>query len=183
MNKQKGLARLATAKGIFLIDKLQGLPSTKQLTSIEQTAELELFLQEMSEGISDDKNFSDLIHSSIITALDEWKNVITVPRDEIKKEKRGDNKETLALGHCPICNAEIRSFPKSYSCSRWREGCKFTVWKVVAKKKISEVQIEKIIKHKRSDLIKGFKSKTGKSFDAFLVMNQEGIVSFEFISH
>jgi hypothetical protein len=33
---------------------------------------------------------------------------------------------------------------------------------------------------KKSDLIKGFKSKSGSSFDAFLIINNEGIVSFEF---
>lgn len=167
---QKNL--LATPKGIFLIDKLNVLPSTKHLTSIEQTAELELLLQEMSEGLKDDMDFLDLIHDSILGALEEWKNI----RSEPKQAKS----DIAAFGACPICKAEIKSFPKSYSCSRWREGCKFTIWKVMAKKKISETQVEKIIQHKRSDLIKGFKSKTGKSFEAFLVMNSEGLISFEF---
>jgi DNA topoisomerase-3 len=163
---------LATTKGIFLIEKLKILPSTKHLTSIEQTAELELLLQDMSEGLSDDTNFLEHIHTSIDSALVEWKSVQAVAR--------ADKKDSVSIGVCPVCKADIKSFPKSYSCSRWREGCKFTVWKVMAKKKIPEIQVEKLVKLKRSDLIKGFKSKAGKSFEAYLIMNQEGLVTFEY---
>jgi DNA topoisomerase-3 len=34
---------------------------------------------------------------------------------------------------------------------------------------------------KKTDLIKGFKSKAGKPFDAYLIMNKEGKVEFEFL--
>ena len=30
------------------------------------------------------------------------------------------------------------NYPKSFSCSRWKEGCGFTIWKIIARKKISE---------------------------------------------
>jgi DNA topoisomerase-3 len=170
---QKNL--LATAKGIFLIDKLNVLPSTKNLTSIAQTADLELMLQEMSEGqksSTGDGNFLDLIKNSILDAVLEWRN--------LQSETNSKKQQGTSLGACPICQAEIMSFPKSYSCSRWREGCKFTIWKVMAKKTISKTQVELIIAHKKSALIKGFKSKSGNSFDAYLVINQEGVVVFEF---
>ena len=165
---------IATDKGAFLINKLRDLPSTSQLTSIAQTAELELLLEEMSAGNKDDSDFLALIKNSVNTALLEWKDI---------KSLAGLNKEEKnKLGMCPICQAEIKDFPKSYSCSRWREGCKFTIWKIMASKKISPAQIEKIITHKKSDLIKGFKSKTGNSFSAYLVLNQEGQINFEFHS-
>jgi DNA topoisomerase-3 len=179
---QKNL--LATTKGIFLIDKLQILPSTKHLTSVEQTAELELLLQEMSEGgrgAQDDSVFLNRIKDSIHLSLAEWRDIKTVPNTNKAKTVKGASKfNVTSFGSCPICQGEVKSFPKSYSCSRWREGCKFTIWKVMAKKKIAETQVEKIISNKRSDLIKGFKSKSGNSFEAFLVMNQDGQVNFEF---
>ena len=51
---------------------------------------------------------------------------------------------------------------------------------MLEKRRISETQVEKLIANKKTDLIKGFKSKTGNSFDAFLIVNQEGQVTFEF---
>jgi len=84
------------------------------------------------------------------------------------------------LGPCPVCQAEVRDFPKSYSCSRWKEGCGFTIWKIVAKKKLSETQVKILMTAKKTDLIKGFKSKAGKPFEAYLLLNQEGKVEFEF---
>ncbi len=176
---QKNL--IATQKGIFLIDKLQLMPSTQGLTSIAQTADLELMLQDMSEGKSENKNDSDilnLIYSSILAAVDEWKNIQTEKNTKTLPDSARNNSNSM--GPCPMCQAEVRNFPKSYSCSRWQEGCKFTIWKVVAKKKISDAQVSKIISNKKSDLIKGFKSKAGKNFDAFLVLGKDGVVSFEF---
>jgi DNA topoisomerase-3 len=51
---------------------------------------------------------------------------------------------------------------------------------VIAKKKIAQGQVEKLVAGKKTDLIKGFKSKAGNSFDAYLVIDQRGMVSFEF---
>ena len=30
---------------------------------------------------------------------------------------------------CPKCGAPLRESPRSYCCSKWREGCDFTIWK------------------------------------------------------
>lgn len=178
---------IATSKGVMLVDKLSLMPNTKDLTSVSQTANLELKLQSMADGETDDKNFLDDIHSFISRATNEWKAIETAPRDPDKIESYGGKtfvKKTTTVsasfGACPLCKAEIMDFPKSYSCSKWKEGCGFTIWKMVAKKKISDSQVKKIITSSRSDLIKGFKSKAGKSFDAYLVMNKEGKVEFEF---
>ena len=40
------------------------------------------------------------------------------------------------LGKCPLCGAEVREQQKSYSCSGWKQGCKFVIWKTIAGKKI-----------------------------------------------
>jgi len=163
------------------------MPSTRELTSVSQTAKLELSLSSMAEGECDDLEFLDNVHDFINSATNEWKAIAAAPRDPSKPKTYGGKTygpktpaKTSELGPCPICKAEIKDFPKSYSCSRWKEGCGFTIWKYVAKKKLTEAQVKKLMTHKKTDLIKGFKSKAGKSFNAILVMNNEGKVEFVF---
>jgi DNA topoisomerase-3 len=189
---------LATDKGMELIVKLRALPSTKALTSVSQTAKLELKLQSMAEGEVDDFQFLDSINKYVESATTEWKSIL-VPESEkkprvytgkfAKYNKKPDGTAattspatpTINLGPCPICQAEIKDFPKSYSCSRWKEGCGFTIWKVVAMKKLSESVVKTLMVKKKTDLLKGFKSKAGKPFEAYLLLTNEGKVEFEFL--
>lgn len=178
----------ATEKGILLVDRLGDMPKTRELTTVSQTAKLELALQSMAEGETDDLDFLDKINDFIQSATNEWKSIEGVARDKSKPKTYGGKTygpkipaKVSDLGPCPICQAEIKDFPKSYSCSRWKEGCQFTIWKVVAKKKLSESAVKQLMKDKKTSLIKGFKSKAGKPFEAYLVMNKDGKVEFEFL--
>lgn len=180
---------IATDKGSLLVERLNDMPRTRELTSVSQTAKLELSLQGMAEGETDDTDFLDNIHDFINSATNEWKATAGVERSASSADKSYGGKvyrpkvaaAVSNLGACPICGAEIKDFPKSYSCSRWKEGCGFTIWKVVAKKKLTEGQVKKLMTEKKTDIIKGFKSKAGKPFEAYLIMNKEGKVEFEFL--
>lgn len=185
---RNGKNLIATDKGVLLVDRLSDMPSTKELTSVSQTAKLEQSLQSMAEGETDDSEFLDNVNDFINSATNEWKKTEGIERDKSKPKSYGGKTfgpkvqaQVSNLGPCPICGAEIKDFPKSYSCSRWKEGCGFTIWKVVAKKKLSESQVKKLMTEKKTDLIKGFKSKAGKPFEAYLIMNKEGKVEFEFL--
>jgi len=195
--ERQGKNLMATAKGIELVDRLAAMPVTKTLTDVSQTAKLELRLQSMAEGEEDDLDFMDAIVKYVENATSEWKGVV-VPegqkREKIytgkyarfnkKKDDSTDagasNAPKLELGPCPLCQAEIKDFPKSYSCSRWKEGCGFTIWKIVARKKLPAPAIKSLIVNKKTGLIKGFKSKAGRPFEAYLLLNKEGKVEFEF---
>jgi DNA topoisomerase-3 len=186
----------ATDKGMELVGRLSAMPSTRSLTNVSQTAKLELKLQSMAEGEVDDIEFIDSIHSYVESATNEWKEIV-IPEGEKKakvytgeyakynKLPDGSSASTNAvqinLGPCPLCQSETKDFPKSYSCSKWKEGCSFTIWKVVAKKKLSVSVVRTLMAKKKTELLKGFKSKAGKPFDAYLLLNKEGKVEFEFI--
>ena len=73
-----------------------------------------------------------------------------------------------SLGVCPLCQAPVVEQPKSYSCSRWKEGCKLTIWKTIAGKRISSSTAHVLLRDGKTSLLKGFKSKTGKPFQARL---------------
>src|SRR5699024_9615308 len=83
---------------------------------------------------------------------------------------------------CPSCEkGMIQDKRKFYGCTEYQNGCSFTLPKKVLGKTISQSNIKKLLNGDRTNLIKGFKSKKGKSFDAYLRYDAEGQkVKFEF---
>lgn len=84
---------------------------------------------------------------------------------------------------CPGCGGNILKKDGVYACAN-NTGkdslCSFYVGKI-AGKRIPDKEIEALIKNKRTGLIRGFKNKDKKAFDAFLVWNeQEKKIDFEF---
>ncbi|MFO0864152.1 MAG: DNA topoisomerase 3 [Gemmataceae bacterium] len=94
-------------------------------------------------------------------------------------KRRATSKGTKGLGVCPLCGAAVVEQDQSFGCSGWREGCKFTIWKAIAGKKISAKMAQTLLSRGRTSLLKGFKSKAGKPFDAHLKL-EAGVVRFEF---
>jgi DNA topoisomerase-3 len=86
---------------------------------------------------------------------------------------------SAALGNCPSCGAEVREQKKSYSCSAWKQGCKFVIWKTIAGKRIGVRTAKTLLTKGGTGRLKGFKSKAGKSFDARLKLVDDE-VRFDF---
>ncbi len=87
------------------------------------------------------------------------------------------------LGACPRCAGNVIEGQKGYGCSNWRNGCRFIVWKSeICGKILSPNQMKSLLKKGKTPLIKGFKSKTGKVFAAYLIWEDqvEGKLKFEF---
>jgi len=102
------------------------------------------------------------------------------PRKGGPRRTRGTaRKPAESLGPCPSCGGAVVDQPKSYGCSRWRDGCKFAIWKTMAGKRISPAMATKLLKQGRTQVLKGFVSKAKKKFDARLRL-QDGKVGFEF---
>ncbi len=80
---------------------------------------------------------------------------------------------------CPFCGGRIRRTTFGYGCSRYKEGCTFTVNRVICGRVISKRNIELLIKEGKTSKIRGFVSKTGKSFDAALRLEDKG-AKFDF---
>lgn len=77
---------------------------------------------------------------------------------------------------CPTCNNPMQDRGKAYSCE-----CGLVMWKSMADKKIPEAAFKALAEKGRTGLVKGFKSKEGKPFDAYLVL-KDGKVEFDFNS-
>jgi DNA topoisomerase-3 len=84
-----------------------------------------------------------------------------------------------ALGTCPLCGSEVVEQPRSYGCGRWRDGCKFAIWKEIAGRPISPGSARALLRRGRSPLLKGFRSRSGRTFESRLKL-EEGAVRFDF---
>ncbi len=91
--------------------------------------------------------------------------------------------QSEALGACPKCSGEVIEGQKGFGCANWREGCHFVLWKTpICGKVLTPTQIKNLLKKGKTPLIKGFKSKSGKSFAAYLIWEDaiEARLKFEF---
>ncbi len=84
-------------------------------------------------------------------------------------------------GKCPLCEGEVRRTSFGYGCSNYREkNCKFAVSNVICNRVISIANVRKMLETGKTNKIEGFISpKTGKSFDAFLKL-EDGKCVFDF---
>jgi DNA topoisomerase-3 len=97
--------------------------------------------------------------------------------------------EIASLGNCPECGKPVIEISKGFSCSGYKEGCKFVLWKEdrwfgAMGKKITATMAKNFL-GQRPVLVKGLKSKTGKVFDAAIKMVKKanGFWGFEFDSN
>ncbi len=126
--KRKGRQILATEKGVRLI---QAVPT--EIASPETTGKWERALERIAQGKGDSARFLEGIRSlaSFLTkyAAESAPNV-TFEKDERRaKGRRRTSGKSLKIP-CPICEkGEVTETEKAFACSRWREGCKFTLWK------------------------------------------------------
>ncbi len=83
------------------------------------------------------------------------------------------------FGKCPLCGADVIETPKGYGCVSWQAGCKFTIWKTIAGKRLSQSVVRTLLTKGETKTLKGFKSKAGKAFEAKLKL-ENGEVRFVF---
>lgn len=163
--KNKNL--IATEKGITLINIVP-----ENLKSAKTTADWETVLQNIEKGKSEisDEIFIKQISDQTKKLIDDYSKI---------SENNPFQKEKTKIGICPKCGKNILEFPKSYTCESGKD-CGFIIWKTISGKSIGSTQAKKLLSKQRSDLIKGFASKTGKKFDAYLIVKNDYSIAFEF---
>jgi len=155
-----------TPKGETLIDLVP-----EQVKSPEMTASWERGLEEIEQG-KDPGRWMEGIISFTKEAVE------MAAKQEQNRQVKGGDREVI--GKCPLCGREVVEYPKSYGCTGYKDGCKFVIWKEIARKKISKTQAKTLLQKKKTGKIKGFKSKAGKEFEAILQINSDGKVEFSF---
>jgi DNA topoisomerase-3 len=108
------------------------------------------------------------------------------PRKEKDREadgapgkEKGERLGEVAVGACPLCGSDVVEQPKSFGCRRWKEGCRFAIWKTIAGKAIGVRTAQSLLRQGRTSLLRGFRSKAGNRFEARLKLDG-GEVRFDF---
>lgn len=168
--ERDGKSFVATEKGIDLIQKLP----VDDLKSAEITAEWEKRLREIADGKEDLKTFMIDIYRSVT----KWcKEIDSSP--VISTSVLSGTSSSLEI-KCPICGQPLKKMKWGWGCSGYKTGCKFSVSQVIAKKKLTDLQVKKLVNEGKTSSIAGFVSKAGKKFSAKLYLDENQKVQFEF---
>lgn len=130
-----------------------------------------------------EKQVETLFKKGVTSVIKGFKSKSGNPFNAALKIQDGDvvfDFQKESIGICPLCEGDIVETAKAYSCDNWREkGCKFAIWKDIAKRKIKKDEAKKLIKDGKLENLEGFTSKAGKPFSATLVL-QGGRVNMQF---
>lgn len=143
--KRKGRTIMATEKGVKLIEAVP-----PEIASPETTGKWEQALEKIAQGKGDSERFMEGIRK-LAAFLTKYAGQnapeVAFEREERRGKGKKSNKQKSIDVACPMCkDGQITENEKAFGCSRWREGCKFTIWKdCVAKIGGPEIN-EKIVK-------------------------------------
>ena len=77
---------------------------------------------------------------------------------------------------CPICGGDIVATPFGFGCANYvkddPDSCRFSVGKM-AEKALTEANVKELLTNGRTGTIRGFKSKSGKKFDARVALAKD----------
>lgn len=143
-----------------------GIVKDKKIADVEMTGMWETALAKIEAGSMDADTFRKGIevYATQITA------------ELLSVQLSVANGETCS---CPKCNnGRILFYPKVAKCSN--VDCTLTIFRNKCDKQLSDKQIIELVTKRKTGLIKGFKGKNGKAFDASLVLDEQFNVGFSF---
>ncbi|HZG10747.1 DNA topoisomerase 3 [Kurthia gibsonii] len=171
---QKNIVSI-TEKGKVLCQAIAG----SLLASPIMTAKWESYLRKISAGTGTQQAFLQNIEKFLRHLIETAPQIIQTT-DITAAAELAEPAVKGPIAKCPSCHqGELLEKKSFYGCSRYQEGCKFTISKRIASKKITASQVRDLCEKGLTKPIKGFKSKKGSSFSARLKLTQEKI-EFDF---
>ena len=162
-----------TDKGRVLCETIEG----SLLSSPSMTAKWETYLRKIGNGNGSQEAFLGSVSKFLHHLIQVTPEKVAGTNIQAAIESAPSNEPIV---ECPICHqGKIVARKSFYGCSNYRAGCKFTVSKTIASKKLSPNQVKDLCQNGVTKEMKGFKSKKGTSFSAKLKLDQ-GKVVFDF---
>jgi DNA topoisomerase-3 len=151
-----------TGKGLSVYETVKD----KRIADVAMTGAWENALAQIERGEMQPETFRK--------AIEVYTRQITA---ELLGTKIVVNDENTCL--CPKCKtAQVRFYPKVAKCTD--EKCGLVVFRNISEKQLSDGQITDLLTKGRTAVIKGFKSKAGKTFDASLKFDENFRVTYDF---
>ena len=144
---------IPTDKGL----KVYGIVRDKKIADVAMTGGWELALMKIATGEMDAFTFRK--------GIEVYASQITAELLEVHL----DTSDDCPGAPCPRCGGRVTFYPKVARCSN--SDCGLTVFRTIAKKELSDVQLEALFTKGRTPQIKGFIKKDGSKFDAFVVFD------------
>ena len=160
---------IPTEKGKNLIAILP-----ESLTSPKLTSEWENKLKQVELGELSMQNFMDEISEFIKSIVAEN----STPKPEFANLFGGRQSDFPALGNCPRCNSAVReSAAKGFFCDN--HLCGFKLWKeskfwTAKRKPLTAEIVTELLKNGRVSLGNLYSEKTGKSYSAIVILDDDG---------
>lgn len=153
---------IPTDKGLAVYEAVKG----KQIANVSMTGEWENQLGKIERGECDREDFMSGIKSYTQSITSELLSIaIETPEEASLK--------------CPKCNEGKIWFGKNVvKCSD--PNCGFKVFRVIIGKQLADKPIRELIEKGKSSLVKGFKSKAGNEFDAYMTFDSDFNIKLEF---
>ena len=154
---------VSTHKGNALVTVIP-----EQIQSPSMTADWEKKLLQVERGQYEGTAFMDEITHMISDLV---KNYELVKGAEILLPTKG-----AVIGNCPVCGSEITERPKGWFCSN--QSCHFSLWKdnnyfKKLGKQLTPKLAEELVKKGKARLIGCKSARTGRKYDATVVMNAD----------
>ncbi|MEG1925947.1 MAG: hypothetical protein RR415_09375, partial [Ruthenibacterium sp.] len=124
---------------------------------------------------------SDLLHG----VLREMECIVkTRPKALVSatRDKNGEGKFASSVGVCPVCGQPVLESDKSFYCSGYKSGCKFSIWKTGdkgiypilknSKKNVTKTLVKALLKNKEAPATEFVSIKTGKKFTAKITLTE-----------
>jgi len=163
-----------TDLGKLLIDSLTG---RFRFVEYDYTRGLEQELDDIATGKA--------VYLAVVSALDgqlqtELGQLQIAPQPKLASQRPSGGATSADRPQggilCPRCGKGHLRRPTGkdfYGCDRYRDGCTFSVNVQIAKKQLTDKQIETLCTKGKTGLIRGFINRQGKPFDAMLLCNAE----------
>ncbi|MFD1451814.1 DNA topoisomerase [Oceanobacillus sojae] len=140
----------------------------KNLFDLEFTGRLEKGLSDIQKGKASKQEFLRVVFDFTTESVETIKG----GEDVIINKVASTRVTNEVLGACPECGGKVTDGYKAFSCSNWKKGCSFAIWKndkflASMRKKPTKTMVKKLLKEKKV-FVKGLTSKKGKKFNAYL---------------
>ncbi|MFO1315364.1 MAG: DNA topoisomerase III [Burkholderiales bacterium] len=94
-----------------------------------------------------------------------------------------DFSDRTPLGACPKCGARVFEHGNAYVCEKAvgpEKTCDFRSGRTILQRPVEPAQMQKLLATKKTDLLQFVSTRTRRPFSAFLVVQPDGRVGFEF---